>query len=190
MQIKIGDATLVVNFTDNYDSDPFDDGTPGFGGFTEINHLQYSELYDAYQFTLYSLDEDTVTFDAEDHDEDEEISISNGDDFIIFANSASIEGGEWKITYNGNPYWFFHDLCHARYDCSGGAIQIDPHGNSEDRALIEGAKDAHEHGIGLSVSFRELSQVLKPFEERFSRSTDVIEQFAEFLENVLTKEPV
>ncbi len=190
MQIKIGEATLVVNFTDNYDDDPFGDGTPGFGGYTEVNRMRYSELYDAYQFTLYSVDEDTVRFDADEHDEDEDISISNGDDFIVFANSVSIEGGEWEITYNGNPYWFFHDLCHAQNDCSGGRIDIDSEGYSEERALIEGAMKAHEHGIGLGVIFGELALVVKPFEERFKRSTDAIERFAEYLENVLTKESV
>ncbi len=190
MQIKIGEATLVVDFTDNYDSDAFGDGTPGFGGYTEVNRLRYSELYDAYQFQLYSIDEDTVIFNADEHDEDEDVEFSNGDDFIVFANAVSVEGGEWKITYNGNPYWLFHDLCHARHDISGGSIHIDPHGDSEDRALVEGAKDAYEHGIGLGVIFGELALVVKPFEERFSRGTDAIERFAEYLENVLTKESV
>lgn len=186
-RVKIGDATLDVDLRDdNYDEDPFGDGTPGFGGHFEVNRKQYAELHEACPFEHYSIDEDSTTFDPEEDDEDETVNVPVGDDFIVFANAISIEGGDWRIDFHGNPYWFFHDLCHARYDCSGGRVEIDPHGDSENRALIEGAKEAHEQGIGLSLIFGQLAQVLKPFEERFSRSTDAIESFAEYLEEVLT----
>ena len=183
--MTIGSATFNVSFGDNYDDDPHGDGTPGFGGQFEVNRKRFVDLWTEWQWTFYSIDEDTGKFDEDEEiDEDETLSVPNGDDFIAFFNAAMLDGGTWDIEYDGNPYWFFHDVAHAQNDVQGGQVYIDAEGYAEDKALFEGAKLAHENGIGLGVIFKELAQVLKPFEERFSRSTDAIERFAESLDEV------
>lgn len=182
MNVTHENATLDISFGNTYDEDPHGDGTPGFGGHFEVNRKRYAALYEEYQFQRYSIDEDSTSYDEEEHDEDDTVCIPLGDDFIVFASSVGIDGGKWDIYIDGNPYWIFHDLDHASYDCSGGSVDIDQQGYAEDRALVNGATAARENGISLAVIFKELAQVLKPFEERFSRSTDAIERFAESLD--------
>ena len=184
MRLTLGEATFNVSFGDDYDEDPYGDGTPGFGGTFDVNLKQYADLWTEWQWQFYSIDEDTAKWDAEEHDEDEQISIPNGDDFIAFFNAAMLDGGEWDICFNGSPYWFFHDVNHAQKDCQGGSVQIDADGYAEDRALFEGAKLAHENGIGLGVIFKQLAAVLGPFEQRFKRPTDALDRFAESLDTV------
>tara|TARA_R110000822_G_scaffold170624_5_gene310482 strand:+ start:825 stop:1400 length:576 start_codon:yes stop_codon:yes gene_type:complete len=189
MQVTIGSATFNVSFGDDYDEDPYGDGTPGFDGRFEVNRQKFAKLYDGWEWKLYELQDeyggdDALMFDPEEHDEDDTISVSNGDDFITFFNAAMLDGGTWDIKYDGNPYWFFHDVTHAQNDTHGGEVYVDPEGYAEDKALFEGATLAHENGIGLGVIFKQLAQVLKPFEERFGRPTDAIERFADSLNEV------
>lgn len=183
MQVKFGRATFEVSFGNDYDDDPMGDGTPGFGGTFEVNRKQYAELAEACPFDRYSIDESEPFFDPEEHDENEDIAVPNGDDFIVFMASAAIEGGEWRLHYNGAPYWFFHDLSHAEYDCSGGQVNIDSEGRDEDRALFDGAMRARAHGVKLGAIFSELAKALTPFRERFKRDTDALDRFAETLDH-------
>ena len=169
-------ADFVVHFGSDYDEDPYGDGTPGFGGTFEVDRKAYAKLYAEHEFALYSFD------GLDEDDEDEEIlEIPIGDDFIVWANAASIEGGKWEVTYNGNPYWFFHDLIHAQYDCSGGNVEIDRYGDAENRALFMGAEMAYDHDVRLNVILKELARTLKPFEERFGHETTALDRFADFL---------
>jgi len=184
MQVTIGSATFNVSFTDDYDDDEYGDGVPGFGGTFSVNHKQYAKLHAEWEFATYSVDEDASKFDPEEHDEDDQLAVPNGDDFIVFFNAAMLDGGTWDITYEGNPYWFFHDVTHAQNDVQGGSVYVDAEGHSEDNALLAGAKLAHKHGVGLGVIFKELAKILGPFEERFNRPTEALDEFADSLDKV------
>lgn len=190
MQVQLGNALFVVEFSNDYEDDPCHYGTPGSSEYAIVNRKQLAELFAACPFELYGLDADDLTFNPEKNDASDEIQVPSGDDFIVFVNAASIEGGTWTITYYGSPYWFFHDLSHAQYDCRGGTVYIDSEGLSENRALYDSAVSAFEHGVGLSVILKELGQALKPYENRFHRDTDVIERFAEYLKNHLTTQAI
>ena len=182
MEITYGDATLVVTFSDSYD----DSESTGSGWFT-INLKQYADLYAECTFEQYGAE--VPEWDEEENEEDEEVTVPNADDFIVFAHTAGVVGGRFEIEYGGAPYWLFHDLSHAEHDAPGGAVDLDNSGHAEDRALYDGAVMAHEHGVSLSEIFRELAKSQTSgwtFEERFGWQTDVIERFAEYLENKLT----
>lgn len=181
MQVSYRDATFVVSFTDNYDDE---DAGVGFGGSFEVNRKAYAELYEACPFEQYSAE--VPEWDEDEHDEDEELYVSATDDFIVFANAAGIEGGTWEITYNGAAYWFFHDLSHAEFDVSGGAVTIDPYGNDENRALADGAQRAFEHGVSLADIFREMALAETAFGARFEgHEAEGIQRFAAYLDSRL-----
>lgn len=181
--IKVGRATLVVSFTDDYD----DSEEVGFGGYFEVNRKRYAELHGEYGFEQY-MNEEIPEWDEEEHDTDEDITVSTGDDFIVFANSIGIEGGTWHIEYGGAPYWLFHDLDHAEYDCQGGrVVGIDMEGRAEGRALLGGAKSAYKHAVPLGEIFRELAKSAPAFPERFGGAeSTAIDDFADFLKTELT----
>ena len=104
------------------------------------------------------------------------------DNLISFINGVIYhldDVSEINIKYNGNPYWFFHDLIHARDDCEGGVISVDSY--SEEKALYLGAKLAAENNIDLNYILTALINVRKEFKNRFNYDTDAIDKFVSHL---------
>lgn len=172
MKLEWNGIVLDVDFEDAYDR--------GFtGGFVAIvNKKQHAEVYKLGEFTHY---DERPEFDPECDDDDETDTITTADHLICFLAAAAThlpKGTEIVLEYRGREYWFFHDLIHAEYD-SGDGTDIYVDADSEQRALIMGAKLAAEHAVSIADIVRELATAENEYKERFGYETDALVSFLE-----------
>ena len=132
-------------------------------------------------------DLDTLLENCRDEHDPEELgdatlSVWEADTAIAVVCAMIHLGGTWDLHYDGHgsEYWFWHDMCHARYDfgiCSSGMCSADVDASAEMRAMIEGAKLARDNGVGMGDIVRQLVQAEQAWSERFGHDEFLIERF-------------
>mgnify|MGYP000323059752 CR=1 FL=1 len=115
--------------------------------------------------------------------DDCEISIQDADAGIKIVAALGTIPGEYNISWHGeNNYWFFHDWQHVLNDTeiniypdyTKNLIEIRVDGHNEERAHIEGAKDAIRNGCDISDVIEAINSVMREFESRFKYSISKI----------------
>ena len=163
---QLGNATICADIDDSMWVDTIGDSVWRFQK-RDIERIE-SE-FDMFGTRLYERTED-----LDDYEEpDDFVEFHNVDAGILIVACMLKLGGEWSIEWSGeSEYWFFHDLDHAEFDVWVGGEGTRPdfsvEGESEVRALVNGAQEAIRAGVDLSSVCQQLAQAEKQFEERFS----------------------
>lgn len=90
---------------------------------------------------------------------------------VLMANILSLED-EFRISYEGNPFWICHDLMHAIKDCVSNYIYVDA--DIEESRLEDGFELLNDNLCAPHyVTHEMVVQMHKSFRDRFKRELDV-----------------
>lgn len=166
------------------------DEYPGYTNWVfKVEHLKavlakFDSLHNDFSITeaIDNFIENNDEFEASglaDLPDDCEISITDTDSGIKIVAALGTIPGEYNISWHGeNNYWFFHDWQHVLNDTeiniypdyTKNLIEIRVDGPNEERAHIEGAKDALKNGCDISDVIEAINSVMGEFESRFKYS--------------------